>query len=61
MTYLKMELSVKDDDDDNNNNDNALLVHITQSMFRKKGTGIHFSSTNPLRILTDFVLLGYLF
>jgi len=58
MTYLKMEMSVKDDDDDD---DDALLVHITQSIFRKKGTGIYFSSTMPLRILTDFVLLGYLF
>jgi len=58
MSHLKMEMSVKDDDDDDN--DNALLVHITQSTFRKKGTGIHFSSTSPLRILTDFVLLGYL-
>jgi hypothetical protein len=57
MTNLKMEMSVMDDDDD----DDDLLVHITQSTFRKKGTGIHFSSTTTLRILTDSVLLGYLF
>ena len=41
MTYLKMEMSVKDDDEDDN--DNALLVHISQSIFRKKATGIRFS------------------
>jgi hypothetical protein len=53
-----MEMSVKDDDDDDDDDDNALLVHITQSIFRKKGTGIDFSSTTPLGILRDFVLLG---